>query len=126
MSASEPSSARIASNYQTVPHRSPDPDSYPSSFLSAVSLSCLRRPALLVCAGVDVDWLVLERQLALRASCRTDRSSRCAAGYASRSAAWPRGLAPQRGQRPPRQNPLHICPPVAGCFVLWIPGGRIG
>ena len=36
------------------------PDSYPSSFLRIVSFSCLRRPAILVHAGVDVDCRVFE------------------------------------------------------------------
>jgi hypothetical protein len=32
----------------------------------------------------------------------------------------------QLGQFQPRQSVHDVCPPVAGRFVLWIPGGRIG
>ena len=77
----EPYSARNASNQTTfLTEYCPDP--YSSSFLRPVSSSRLRRPAILVYAGVVVDWLVLECQLAFRAACRTDRAGRCAARYA--------------------------------------------
>src|SRR6266478_5235404 len=99
------------------------PDSYPSSFLRVVSFSGLRRPAILVHAGVVVDCRVLKCQLAFRASCRTDCAGRCTACHAPRSAAWPRDLAAQLGRVELRQNALDCCPLVDGRFVLWIPGG---
>src|SRR6266404_1524310 len=98
-------------------------DPHPSSFLRIVSFGCLRRPAVLVHAGVVVDCRVFKCQLAFRTACRTDCACRCAACHAPRSAAWPRDLAAQLGRVELRQNALDCCPLVDGRFILRIPGG---